>query len=87
MITAAVDHDENGVAVTGTPVNVWSNVNPDGTPTASSNSPTYHCAGWTAAGMQGYLGHATDIANGNWTQSNSFQACTVGARLYCFQQQ
>ena len=76
-LVAAIDRDELGNPVPyGT--HVWTGTLPNGTHSGAS------CDGWSNAALAGSYGKV-GAAGGGWSKLTD-QACTLTARLYCFQQ-
>lgn len=73
-----ININESGVFIPGNG-NVWTNTNPDGTPSGIQN-----CANWTVNGSNNAFGGIYDSTTA-WT--TGIQAgCGNNGRLYCFQQ-
>jgi hypothetical protein len=86
QIIHQIDSDENGNSIQ-IGDNVWTNTNPDGTPTSTS---TNDCAGWTnnvSGSLQssGNDGSTANTYGSGWTVHTT-GGCEQAYHLYCFQQ-
>jgi len=79
-IDAPINHDQDGVQLTGPAVEVWTGTR------ANGNSTDVDCLSWSTndGSFQGTRGDYTKSNNQEWTNGGAGD-CSLPKRLYCFQ--